>query len=352
MRCSLMAGAMHWARMSNCATHKTRESKNFLTTDMKEQSVKKIRLGAFVLVGTVLLVLGLYYIGSKENIFSPSINIFTEFTDVQGLMKGNNVRYNGINVGTVYKVYPVADTIIRVEFAVDENTSQFIGKDAVISIGTDGLLGNKLLNISPGFSASPCIEEGDRLRSLNPVEMESAMRTLNITNENLRVISENLRGITDRFNKDNSLWQLLADTAIASNVRSAMINFQMTGQNTAVVTGDLSQIVNDIQAGKGTVGALLTDTLIYNKLHQIIVNIEAVSDTMAIVTGDFRQVSADIRTGKGAVGTLLTDTTFVKDLNTSMSNIRTASGSLKEHMEALKHSWPFKKYYRRRENNK
>jgi phospholipid/cholesterol/gamma-HCH transport system substrate-binding protein len=319
---------------------------------MKEQSVNKIRLGLFVLMGTVLLVLGLYYIGSKENIFSSSISITAEFKDVQGLMKGNNVRFNGIDVGTVSKVYPVADTVIRVEFTVDEKTSQFIGKDAVISIGTDGLLGNKLLNISPGLNATPGIEDGDQLRSLNPVEMESAMRTLNITNENLRAISENLRGITDRFNNDNSLWQLLADSTIASNVRSAVISFQLTGQNTAVLTGDLSQIVKDIQAGKGTAGALLTDTLIYNKLHQTIVNIEAVSDTMAIVTGDFRHISSDIRAGKGAVGTLLTDTTFVTDLNTSMSNIRMASGSLNEHMEALKHSWPFKKYYKRQEKSK
>lgn len=315
---------------------------------MKEQAVNKIRLGSFVLMGTLLLVLGLYYIGRKENIFSSSISATAEFKDVQGLMKGNNVRFNGINVGTVSKVYPVADTIIRVEFTIDEKTASFIGKDALISIGTDGLLGNKLLNISPGLSSDPSIEDGDQLRSLNPVEMESAMRTLNITNENLRVISENLRGITDKFNSDNSLWRLLADSAIASNVRSAVISFQLTGQNTAVVTGDLRQIVSDIKAGKGTAGALLTDTLIYNRINQSVINIEAVSDTMAIITGDFRHITQDIRDGKGAVGTLLTDTTFVNDLNTSMSNIRQASGTMNEHMEALKHSWPFKKYYRKK----
>lgn len=315
---------------------------------MKEQAVNKIRLGSFVLMGTLLLVLGLYYIGRKENIFSSSISATAEFKDVQGLMKGNNVRFNGINVGTVSKVYPVADTIIRVEFTIDEKTASFIGKDALISIGTDGLLGNKLLNISPGLSSDPSIEDGDQLRSLNPVEMESAMRTLNITNENLRVISENLRGITDKFNSDNSLWRLLADSAIASNVRSAVISFQLTGQNTAVVTGDLRQIVSDIKAGKGTAGALLTDTLIYNRINQSVINIEAVSDSMAIITGDFRHITQDIRDGKGAVGTLLTDTTFVNDLNTSMSNIRQASGTMNEHMEALKHSWPFKKYYRKK----
>ncbi len=315
---------------------------------MKEQAVNKIRLGSFVLMGTLLLVLGLYYIGRKENIFSSSISATAEFKDVQGLMKGNNVRFNGINVGTVSKVYPVADTIIRVEFTIDEKTASFIGKDALISIGTDGLLGNKLLNISPGLSSDPSIEDGDQLRSLNPVEMESAMRTLNITNENLRVISENLRGITDKFNSDNSLWRLLADSAIASNVRSAVISFQLTGQNTAVVTGDLRQIVSDIKAGKGTAGALLTDTLIYNRINQSVINIEAVSDTMAIITGDFRHITQEIRDGKGAVGALLTDTTFVNDLNTSMSNIRQASGTMNEHMEALKHSWPFKKYYRKK----
>ena len=85
----------------------------------------------------------------------------------------------------------------------------------------------------------------------------------------------------------------------------------------------------------------------YNRINQTVINIEAVSDTMAIISGDFRHISKDIREGKGAIGTLLTDTTFVSDLNTSMSNIRIASGSFNEHLEALKQSWPFKKYYRK-----
>ncbi|MGZ6523194.1 MAG: MlaD family protein, partial [Bacteroidia bacterium] len=86
---------------------------------MKEQLINKAKLGAFVLIATTFLILGLYYIGSKKNIFHSTIKVSSDFNNVGGLMPGNNVRFNGINVGTVTKVYAVADTSIKVEYTID-----------------------------------------------------------------------------------------------------------------------------------------------------------------------------------------------------------------------------------------
>ncbi len=318
----------------------------------KEQRINRIRLGAFVLAGTALLLLGLYYIGSQKNIFHFTIKVNADFNDVAGLMPGNNVQFNGINVGTVSKVFPIADTIIRVEFTIDAGTTQFIADDATVSIGTDGLLGNKMMNISPGTHGNPSVEEGSTLRSNNPFEMENAMRTLDITGENLKVITDNLRNITDKLDNNSSLWNLLSDSVLAENVRSAVVGFQITGESTAIISGDLSKIVSDIRLGKGTVGALLTDTLISHKLNQTIVNIQAVSDSVAMISGDFRIISQRLKNGEGSIGTLLTDTTFVHNLNESMININKGSVTLNENLEALKLSWPFKKYFKKQEKEK
>jgi phospholipid/cholesterol/gamma-HCH transport system substrate-binding protein len=319
---------------------------------MKEQSVNRVKLGTFVLVAITCLILGLYFIGSKKNIFHSTINVSANFANVGGLLQGNNVRFNGINIGTVSKVYPVSDTAIKVEFTIDKETTKFITQKSIASIGTDGLLGNKLVNISPAKEPGPPVKEGDQLKTQAPVQMDAALRTLNATNDNLKIITENLKGVSEKFNDNNSLWHLLSDSILADNVRTAVVRFKVTGENTAIVTGNLSKIVKDMKAGKGTMGALLTDTALSGNLKQTIVNFKSISDSFAIVSGNFKNVSDKLKNGEGSVGQLLTDTTFVHKLNLSLDNIKSGSENFNENMEALKHSWPFKKYFRQQKKNK
>lgn len=319
---------------------------------MKEQSINKAKLGAFVLIATTFLILGLYYIGSKKNIFHSTIDVVTEFSNVNGLVPGNNVRFNGINVGTVSKVYAVADSLIRVDFTVDKELTKFISQNAIASIGTDGLLGNKLINIVPGKAGGKPVEEGNTLKSINPIQMDNAMRTLTMTNDNLKVITDNLKGVSEKLNNNNSLWKLLTDTILAENVKNAIVKFKLTGENTAIVSGDLSKIVKDIKSGKGSIGALLTDTSFAHQLNQTIVNIHSISDTVAIISGNFKSISSNLKNGKGSIGTLLTDTMFVHNLNKSLLNIKDGAGNFNEDMIALRHSWPFKKYFKKQEKAK
>ncbi len=315
---------------------------------MKKQPLNTTKLGLFVLVATACLVAGLYYIGSKKNIFNATINVSADFNNIGGLMSGNNVRFNGINVGTVTQVYPISDTAIKVEFTIDVKSTRFINKKAIVSIGTDGLLGNKIINISPGETGALPVQEGDLLKAMNPIRMEEALRTLVITNDNLNAITYSLKGVTEKFNNTHSLWRLLTDTVVAENVRNAVVRIKLTSDHAAVITGDLSKIVQEIKAGKGTVGALLVDTVFSHHLNQTIVNIQALSDSVAIITGNFKNISENLKNGKGSVGTLLTDTTFVHDLNLSIENIKTGSANFNESMEALKHTWPLKRYFKKK----
>ena len=314
---------------------------------MKKQTINMAKLGVFVLLATLCLVMGLYYIGSKKNIFHRTITVSANFKNIGGLITGNNVRFNGINVGTVSKVYAIADTAIKVEFTIDEESTKFITTTAIASIGTDGLLGNKLIDIAPGKPGGKPVSEGNVLKTLDPIQIDNTLRTLTATNDNLKIITDNLKSVTEKFNNSSALWQLLNDTAIAENVRNAVVRFKLTSSNSAIITGDLSKIVQDIKSGKGSIGALLMDTVFSHKLNQTIVNIEALSDSVALITGDFKDFSEQLKEGNGAIGTLLTDTAFVHNLNQSLENIKAGSGNFNENMEALKHSWPFKKYFKK-----
>ena len=315
------------------------------------KATNQIKLGIFVLSGITFLILGLYYIGSKRNIFRTTINVSAIFNNVDGLLPGNNVRFNGINVGTVSNVTAVADTSIKVDFTIEKDLTKYISKKAIVSIGTDGLLGNKLVNITcKEYGIS--VEEGDILYSINSVPMEIAVRTLTVTNENLKVISENLKNVTEKLNNSHSLWNLLADSLIAENVKSSIVNLKIVSNQSALITGNLKRITDGIKNGEGSLGALITDTSFSHKLNQTIVSIKIVSDSVALISGDLKSVSEKIKNGEGLFGTILNDTMFVHDLNKSIENIKTGSKNFNENMEALKYSWPFKKYFKRQEKNK
>ena len=319
---------------------------------MSTQSNYKLKLGAFVMTAIVLFILALYYIGSKKNIFHTTINVSATFNNVSGLLPGNNVRFNGINVGTVSNVFAIADTVIKVEFTIDEDVTQFIAMDAIVSIGTDGLLGNKLVNIAPGKGKGGPVQEGSVFYALRSLQMDDALRTLSKTSSNLEFITSDLKNITHKINNSNSLWSLFSDTVMAENVKSSIVNIEMASNSSAVLTGNLKNISRDIMNGKGSLGALITDTTLSGKINQVIVKLDRVSDTAAIISGDFSRISSRLEKGQGSVGVLLKDTTFVHNLNTSVNNINKSSVTLNEDLEALKHSFLLKRYFKRQEKLK
>lgn len=319
---------------------------------MKDQTSKRIRLGIFVVIATLCLILGLYFIGVKRNVFQSSISVSAVFKNINGLIPGNNVQFNGINVGTVSKVLAIADTAIRVEFSIDEDVLPYITVYAIAAIGTDGLLGNKLVTLTPDKKGGKPIADGDVMLTSEPLAIDKALEKLIVTNDNLSVISDNLATFSEGFTNKQSFWQLMNDSAISQNIRSTLINIKLTSSNSAIITGNLSALVKDVQAGKGTLGALITDTTMSRQLKQSIVNIESITDSFAIITGNFKQFSQSINSSKGALGTLISDTNFVHTLNASMLNIKNGSGNFNDNMIALKHTWPLKKYFKKSETKK
>jgi len=319
---------------------------------IKEQGVNTFKLGIFVLLGTACLVLGLYYIGSKKNFFQSTIQLGAQFNNVGGLTRGNNVRFNGIQVGIVSKVYAISDRVIKVEFSVDDQSAHFLTVNSVASIGTDGLLGSKLINITAGEKRGTPVKDGDVLQTLNPIQMDRALRTLSITNDNLSAITENLKYISERLSNNNSLWNLLSDTIIAAQVKSAVMRFNVSGKNTALLTGDLQMIVEHVKNGKGTIGSLLRDTLWSENLNKTIRHIEMMSDSLQLVAVDFKSISTSLKNGRGAFNRLVMDTSFSDDLNASMENIKWGTANFNQNMEALKGVWPFKRYFKKLEKAK
>lgn len=315
---------------------------------MKKDIRNKIVVGAFVSIGMAIFVVGVYFVGSKKSMFSSTFTLIVPFNDVNGLEAGNNIRFRGLDVGTIKNIEITRDSVVVVTLMIENKIKAFIKKNAFVSIGTDGLMGNKVAIVRNGFTVANYVDEGDTLLAINPIAGDDIMRTLSNTAKSASEIFDNLKLITNKINTSNGLWALLRDTLLDGNLRQAIVSIKLTGTRSATVVGDLSGIIKHINEGKGTVGALLTDTSLENNLKQSLVNIHVLSDRMAVISGDLSRVDK----GEGALGTLIMDTTFAQNLNTSMKNIKNGSENLNEDLEGLKHSFLLRKYFKNQAKEK
>ncbi|HQQ94439.1 MAG TPA: MlaD family protein [Bacteroidia bacterium] len=311
---------------------------------MKEQAINKLRLGAFVLSATILFILGLYYIGSKKNVFKSSITVSSVFNNVGGLTKGNNVRFNGINVGTVSKVYATSDTSIRVDFSVDEALTAYIGKTAVVSIGTDGLLGNKLLNISPGEKSDQKLEDGDLLQSVNPLQLDLAFRKLASSNDNLNELTGNVIDLYKDIQRKNALWKLLNDSTVAFQLKYTVKNMARVSEQALAISQNLHELTEDIRNGKGSLGALISDTSLLSQLKHSSAQFQSMSDTLNTVSVNLSRLMRKLDGKQGSAGKLLNDSMSVYNFNKTVLRIDTAARNFDEDVKALRQA-PFLKDY-------
>ena len=128
---------------------------------MKKELEYTWKLGMFVIIGLVLFTGTIYYVGKQQNLFGSTFHLKSNFKTVSGLQVGNNVRFSGINIGTVSEIQLINDSSVVVNVLIDEEVQKFIKSDASASIGSDGLMGDKVLTISPGINSNTIVKDND-----------------------------------------------------------------------------------------------------------------------------------------------------------------------------------------------
>lgn len=313
---------------------------------------RNIRVGIMVMVGLVLLLAALYMIGDKQNLFGSTIKLRAHFSNVNGLTVGNNVRYVGIDVGTVSDIQIINDSSVMVEMTIEAGAMEYIRKNAIASIGTDGLMGNKLVNISSVPGTAAYIKEGDILETRIPLDTDEIMRTLSSTNDDMYQIAENLKSITTKIEQDNMIWNLLGDSAIARNIRSTMANIDQSSKELVGLTRSFNQITKDVQSGEGLLGTVLYDSSLVVKINSTLNNLQGVSDSLVRLSSDISDITKHVKRGEGAAGKMLMDEKTDQDLTETMENLKKSSVLLNENLEALKRSLLFRRYFRKQEKSK
>ena len=315
---------------------------------MKKTTSQKFKLGVFVVVGTVLLITALYSVGNRQNIFGRNIMIVTCFNNVNGLELGNNVRYSGINVGTVRKIEMINHNQVLVEMLIQENIGTHIDKNAVATISSDGLVGNMIVNIIPGKGRTSSVVTGDTIQSYSKIGTDDMLTTLNVTNENAALLTKDLLKITTEILEgEGTLGVLIRDSVMANDLKQTIHELKKVSNGASVTMTEINKMITSVNEQKNIVGVLLKDSVSGDKMKTIVHNLKESSNDIVEITQNLNGVLKDIKEGEGTLNHLIQNRDLVKDIDSTMQNIKEGTYRFNQNMEALKHNFFFKGYFKK-----
>jgi phospholipid/cholesterol/gamma-HCH transport system substrate-binding protein len=319
---------------------------------MKHQIGSNFKLGLMVTAAMALFIVAVYLIGSKQNMFGESFHISAEFKNVNGLQTGNNVRYAGINVGIVDRMDIISDSSVEVYMKIDSDVIKFIKKDAFASIGSDGLVGNMLVNISPGSGDQPQVDDNDQIASFSRSDTDDILNTLSSTNENIAILSRNLLVMTHHINEgQGTITALLKDSTIVNSFKNSLSNLELATANSVNIIGRLDEFSEEINNQENLLNLILRDTVYTNKIQHVIEQLGVSSNDLSVASTQLREATLAISKGSGPINTLLHDSVVSNDLKQSISNIKESTILLNENMEAMRHNFLFRKYFKNLEKD-
>lgn len=312
---------------------------------MESAVSQKIRLGLFVIIGLLIFLVTIYLIGSEQSMFGNTSNIKAIFKDANGLQLGNNVRYAGINAGTVKEIEMINDTTINVTMRIDEEIFKNIKKNAVATISSDGLVGNMIVSIVPGSKSAASLTDNGIIATKNKMSVDAMLATLNKTNLNAALLSVDLLKISKEILRGKgAIGTMISDTVIANDLKGTMKNLNITTKGAAATAANLNKLVVALNNDNNVVG-VLKDSAMGTKIKKIVSNFDATSSNL-------NKTVLNLKDGKGALNYLSNDPSLVKKIDSTMLHVNQASIKLNENLEALKSNWFFRGGIKKMEKKK
>ena len=295
-----------------------------------------VKIGIFIFLGLTILAISIFMLGDKDALFSSTFKVRAYFHDIQGLKNGATVRLSGIDVGTVTDITIVNDTTGRVEVIMDikEDVARFIKTDTHASIETEGLVGNKVVVIQVGTSAAEQVKDGGVIQTKEPVGFAQVIEETQGIMRYTKDLTKSLSDIVERVNRgEGSIGKLLVDEELYKDATQLTKRADKSLENITAEVRELTDLFNELGLGVKTV---------LNNVNSVVIDLDT------IIVG--------IKQGKGALGSMLVegsefDSTFasaLRNIEKTTYDARLAASSLAENMEALKHNWLFKSYFEER----
>lgn len=317
---------------------------------MRNDNKKSVIVGVFVLIGIIIFIAGVLTMGGQQKKFVKSIRLNAVFDDIGGLQTGNNVWFSGVKIGTVRKINFYGESQVEIVMAVESKAQEYIRKDSKATIGSDGLIGNKIIVIYGGTTQAPPVDDGDRLIAVMPLDTDKMMSTLQENNNNLVTITENLKLLTTKIADGKGMvGAVMTDSLLAESFKNTMTAFERAAVRSNVVINDINKITANLYKEGTLIYDLTNDKETYQNLKTSVEGLQATIDNTKELSDGLKVTMDKLNTNDNTLGLLLNDAEFAEKLRSTMVNTDSATMNLNRGLEALEYTWPFRRGFKRME---
>jgi phospholipid/cholesterol/gamma-HCH transport system substrate-binding protein len=312
----------------------------------REDNKRLVMVGLFSFAAIAILTIGILTLGKTQQAFKDQVHVNAVFRDVSGLRAGNNVWFAGVKIGVIKGIKFIGQSQVEVEMKLDNEAARFIPKNSTVVLGSEGFIGNKIVEIIGGTENTPHVQDGDRLAVVSATDTEQIMETLQANNKNLLAITSDLKNLTAGLVSGKSVaGTLLSDSLMAVQFKSIVNDLERVSKQTVATTTSLNRFTQKLHTEDGLANKLLTDTAVF-------ASIRSSAAQMELLSRQFAQTSAKLNDPNNAVGTLLSDKQFADDLKSSMHNLESGTQKLDQNMEALQHNFLLRGFFKKQEKKK
>lgn len=306
-------------------------------------------LGLFIAVGSGLFILAVLTVGSRQKVFSSTMQAKMIFDDAEGLQAGNNVWLSGIKVGTVKKLALTGNNQVEVTLTIGREEFAHLYRDTRGKIGSDGLIGNRIIVLYGGTPAAGKLAENGILASVRTISTADMLATLQENNRNLLAITGQLRVVAAKINEGKgAIGLLLNDAGTASRLRRTVAGLQTAAQTTVRLSGRLDTFTARLNNQTGLAYQVVNDTTVFHQLHAMMTELRAASATISVAAGNIREASESLDRPSTPAGVILKDTAVASDLKITAAHLRSSSEKLDEDLEAMQHNFLLKGYFKKK----
>lgn len=300
----------------------------------------KLKLGIFVVVGLLIFVAGIFFVGARQNLFGNNIKVVAVFRTVDGLQTGSQVRFSGIDIGTVERIQIKSDSAVLTVLSLEKSSSKFVKEDAVAAISTAGLMGNKIVDIASGTPNVSSISDGDTIQTSSPAGFDEILDDLKATTSSARVIADNIATISKRIEEGQGLiGKLVSDTTQYGEIESIINSFEMASSNVQNISSDIEMLTSNTLQGRGALGRLMADQETARKVEVFVDSLAKTGEISTDVAQNVLLFSRKLNSKKGTIDKILTDSAFAKQIDSTVIEVKRASEEIDQTADKINGSW-------------
>ncbi len=320
---------------------------------------RPVIVGIFILIGLTILVVSIFTLGGQKKTFVKSFTIHAIFNDVGGLIKGSNVWFSGVKVGTVKGISFTGNSQVEVTMSIENEVKSHIHKNTFAKIGSDGLIGNKIVIIYGGDSTLPQVEKNDFLVVEKSLSTDDMLATFQENNKNLLEITKDFKNISKKIDSGKGiLATLLNDPEMVNKLNSTIDNLQASASNFKTVSITSTDVLLNLKnfsakmnKSGNSINDLITDTLMYSNIKVTLSQLEKAADAVSKFTINLKTAGKKLNQKDNIAGVLLNDSITATTIKVILKNLEASSQKLDEDLEALQHNFLLKGFFRKKEKN-